>query len=100
MSKLFHTYDADNSGLIDKEEFLAILQMLDPEVEMEDVERTFKLIGGTDTLDKDQFGLWCAQLFGDYDDVQFKQQTVELIALSKQQRPDKVPSKMDPSELE
>ena len=92
-SQLFHTYDVDQSDLIDKGEFLVILQVLDPGVEMEDVERTFKMVEATDSLNEERFWLWCTSLFGDFDDDQFRQQILELIDLSKQ-----LPSEMDPSE--
>ena len=79
--------------MIDKDEFLVILQVLDPEVEMEDVERTFKMVGATESLNEQLFSDWCTSLFGDFDDDQFSQQILELIDLSKQ-----LPSEMDPSE--
>ena len=79
--------------MIDKDEFLVILQVLDPEVEMEDVEKTFKMVDATDSLNEERFWLWCTSLFGDFDDDQFGQQILELIELSKQ-----LPSEMDPSE--
>ena len=92
-TKLFHTYDADQSGIIDAHEFLLIMQVLDPGLEMDDVEDTFLAIGATDSLDEDLFFDWCTSLFGDFDDDQFSQQILELIDLSKQ-----LPSEMDPSE--
>ena len=65
------------------DEFLVILQVLDPEVEMEDVERTFKMVGATDSLDEEQFWSWCTSLFGDFDDDQFVEQLQELIVVSR-----------------
>ena len=57
--------------------------MLDPEVEMEDVERTFKMVGATDSLDEEQFWSWCTSLFGDFDDDEFVEQLQELIVVSR-----------------
>ena len=75
------------------DEFLVILQVLDPGVEMQDVERTFKMVGATESLNEQLFSDWCTSLFGDFDDDQFSQQILELVELSKQ-----LPSEMDPSE--
>ena len=75
------------------DEFLVIMQVLDPSLEMEDVRQTFKMVGATDSLDGELFFDWCTSLFGDFDDDQFSQQILELIDLSKQ-----LPSEMDPSE--
>ena len=75
------------------DEFLVILKALDEQVEMEDVERTFTMVGATDSLNEERFWSWCTSLFGDFDDDQFALQILELIDLSKQ-----LPSEIDPSE--
>ena len=55
------------------------MQVLDPGLEMEDVQKTFMAIGATDSLDKEQFWQWAMYLFGDLDDVQFVGQMAELL---------------------
>ena len=61
------------------------MQVLDPGLEMEDVEDTFAAIGATDSLDEDLFFDWCTSLFGDFDDDQFALQIDELMSVAGQQ---------------
>ena len=86
------------------DEFLVIMQVLDPSLEIEDVRQTFKMVGATDSLDEELFFDWCTSLFGDFDDDQFIQQMKELIeaqdqtsASASEINSDVVPE-MDPSE--
>ena len=53
--------------------------MLDPALEMEDVQRTFAGVGASDSLVEEQFWQWCMSLFGDFNDVEFEAQIEELI---------------------
>ena len=53
--------------------------MLDPSLEMEDVQRTFAGVGASDSLEKEQFWQWCMSLFGDFNDDEFEAQIEELI---------------------
>ena len=64
------------------DEFLVIMQVLDPSLEMKDVRQTFKMVGATDSLDEDLFFDWCTSLFGDFDDDQFVEQLRDLISVS------------------
>ena len=64
------------------DEFLVIMQVLDPSLEIEDVEDTFVEIGATDSLDEDLFFDWCTSLFGDFDDDQFVEQLRDLISVN------------------
>ena len=77
--KLFDAYDSDQSGHIDAAEFLCILRMLDPSLEMEDLQRTFAGVGASDSLEKEQFWQWCLSLFGDFNDYEFEAQIEELM---------------------
>ena len=53
--------------------------MLDPALEMEDVQRTFAGVGASDSLVEEQFWQWCMSLFGDFNDVEFEAQIEELM---------------------
>ena len=64
------------------DEFLVIMQVLDPSLEMKDVEDTFVEIGATDSLDENLFFDWCTSLFGDFDDDQFVEQLRDLISVN------------------
>ena len=66
------------------DEFLVIMQVLDPSLEIEDVRQTFKMVGATDSLVEELFFDWCSNLFGDFDDDQFGQQMKELIEAQNQ----------------
>ena len=79
---MFHTFDADGSGLLDKDEFLVILQVMDPSLEMSDVELTFGRIGATEALDQEMFWLWCESVFGSLSNNQYVEQLQELISIS------------------
>ena len=86
------------------DEFLVIMQVLDPSLEIEDVRQTFKMVGATDSLDGELFFDWCTSLFGDFDDDQFIQQMKELIeaqdqtSASASEINSDVVAEMDPSE--
>ena len=67
------------------DEFLVIMQVLDPSLEIEDVEDTFVEIGATDSLNEEQFWSWCTSLFGDFDDDQFALQIDEMLNMAGQQ---------------
>ena len=81
-SKLFHAYDEDNSGSIDANEFLVILQTLDPTLVMEDVRLTFDMGGATESLDEDQFWRWCESVFGELDHAQYISEIGQLVAVT------------------
>ena len=78
-AKLFEAYDADSSGIIDVDEFLVIMQVLDESLQIEDVLRTFKVVGAKDSLDKEHFWLWCENVFGNFDVNSYVDQLQELI---------------------
>ena len=61
------------------DEFLAIMQALDPTLDRADVQNSFAEIGASESLDEQLFGLWCNNMFGDYDDEQFRNQMLELL---------------------
>ena len=53
--------------------------MLDPSLEMADVQRTFAGVGASDSLEEEQFWQWCMSLFGDFSDDEFEAQIEELM---------------------
>ena len=95
-SRLFSTYDKDGSGSIDADEFLVIMQAMDPGLVLEDVQHTFSAVGASGSLDEAQFSEWCTSMFGDFEDAQFVQQIQELLSVATQQNS----SKMSTQELE
>ena len=73
-------YDEDGSGEIDVDEFLVILRVLDPTLEVADVEGTFKAVGASGALDKEHFWKWCCNMFGDMSDDDFVTQIKQLLS--------------------
>ena len=81
-AKLFRAYDKDYSGTLDCDEFLVILHVLDPTLEMEDVTDSFAMVGAGESMDRELFWSWCNNLLGDFDDTQFRERIQELISVS------------------
>ena len=79
-SNVFRAFDVDGNCAIDTFEFLAILQALDPTLVMEDVQKAFRLVGATESLDEELFWEWSLNMFGDFNDTDFKDQLMDLIA--------------------
>ena len=77
-AKLFAACDADNSGDLDRKEFLAMM-CVDPGLSAEDVQQTFDEISDTDSLSSDQLLEWCTCMFNEFTDVEYVQQMEELI---------------------
>ena len=77
---MFRAFDVDGNSAIDTFEFLAILQALDPTLVMEDVQKAFRLVGATESLDEELFWQWSINMFGDFNDTDFKDQLMDLIA--------------------
>jgi predicted secreted protein len=81
-SKLFRAYDKNYSGTLDAQEFLVILQVLDPTLEMEDVMDTFQSVGAVESLDQELFSTWCQRLLADFSDQEFRERIQELVDVS------------------
>ena len=78
-SKLFHGYDADGSGAIESDEFLQLIKVLIPDMTIQDVDKTFKLVGAGDTINEDEFFVWCLKMFSNFDDEEFVYQIQHLL---------------------
>lgn len=79
-------YDLDKSCTIDLEEFVAILSQLDPSLELQEVEKTFELVGAGDSMDEEKFWLWCKNIFGEVSDSAYTQEMIGLLKAGQQRQ--------------
>ena len=75
---MFHACDADGGGDIDLNEFLGILKV-DPTLDLDTVSAIFRSVNSGEVLNKDQFCLWCKQMFDDFTDEEYAAQIQELV---------------------
>merc|ERR1711865_635946 len=61
------------------EEFLEILRVLDPSLQMDDVEQTFIMVGASESLNEEQFWSWCVSMFGDFNEDEYVEQMQQLM---------------------
>ena len=78
--KLFEACDTDSSGSLHADEFLQLMTALIPSLEMEDVKRSFRMVGATESIDVQQFTVWCSRLFGDFEASHFEDQIHQLLS--------------------
>jgi len=78
---LFDSYDSDDSGFIDLNEFHELLSSVEPQITKAGVEKMFKECGvGDGMMDISKFYVWTMMVFGDTSDEEFSKLMVEMKA--------------------